>query len=154
MQSWISLLPFIAAVVVVAVSGAVFMPGDWYKTLNKPAWTPPDWLFAPAWSVLYLMIAVAGWLVWQEDGFGLSLGIWSLNLVLNASWSWLMFGRHDIRAALMDALAMVITIIGFIVSAWPISGTAAVLFLPYLAWTIFAAALNWAILNRNRALAA
>ena len=62
MTDWISLLPFLTAVTAVGASGALFMPGDWYKTLQKPSWTPPDWLFGPAWTVLYLMISIAGWL--------------------------------------------------------------------------------------------
>jgi len=149
MSDWMTLLPFFGVVVVVALSGAVFMPGDWYRSLSKPAWTPPDWLFAPAWTLLYLMIAVAGWLVWRKQGLGLSLAMWGLNLLCNGAWSWLMFGRHRIRAALVDALAMLATIVAFMWSAWSISQTAALLFVPYLAWTAFAAVLNWEILQRN-----
>jgi translocator protein len=149
MADWMTLLPFFGMVIAVAMSGAVFMPGDWYRSLSKPAWTPPDWLFGPAWTLLYLMIAVAGWLVWREQGFGLSLGIWALNLLFNGVWSWLMFGRHQIGAALIDALTMLVTIVAFMWSAWPISQTAVLLFVPYLAWTSFAAALNWEILRRN-----
>ncbi len=149
MADWISLLPFIITVVVVAVSGAVFMPGPWYDTLDKPKWTPPDWVFGPAWSVLYLMIAVAGWLVWKADGFGLPLIAWAINLVLNGAWSWLMFGRRRIDLALYDAVGMLVTIIAFIVLAAAATETASLLFLPYLAWVSFATALNWSILRRN-----
>jgi tryptophan-rich sensory protein len=148
-DDWLSLLPFVVAVVVVAASGAVFMPGEWYRRLDKPSWTPPDWLFAPAWSVLYLMIAIAGWLVWRVEGVGLALIFWVLNLACNGAWSWLMFGRRQIGAALLDAGAMLVTILGFIWAAQPVSRTAAWLFVPYLAWTAFATALNAAILRRN-----
>jgi tryptophan-rich sensory protein len=149
MSDWLSLLPFIAAVFVVALSGALFMPGDWYRTLDKPSWTPPDWLFGPAWTVLYLMIAVAGWLVWTSTGVGAALAIWALNLVFNGAWSWLMFGRRQIAAALVDAIAMLVTIVAFMVLAWPSSPAATWLFAPYLAWVAFATALNAAILRRN-----
>lgn len=149
MGDWMSFLPFLGAVVLTAISGALFMPGDWYKTLEKPSWTPPDWLFGPAWSVLYLMIAFAGWLVWKAQGVGPALGVWALHLVFNFGWSWLMFGRHQIGAALADALAMLATIIGFLLLAWPVSQTAALLFLPYLAWVSFATLLNYDILRRN-----
>ncbi len=149
MSDWMTFLPFLVAVFVVAVSGAVFMPGPWYETLEKPSWTPPNWLFAPAWTVLYVMIAGAGWLVWKAEGFGIALGVWALNLVFNAAWSWLMFGRHRIGAALVDALAMLATIVAFIALAWPLSQTAALLFVPYFFWVAFASALNWAILARN-----
>ena len=153
MSDWLSLLPFIAAVLVVALSGALFMPGPWYRSLDKPSWTPPDWLFGPAWTVLYLMIAIAGWLVWRSAGLGAALAIWVLNLVLNAAWSWLMFGRRRIAAALVDAIAMLVTIIAFMIVAWPSSETAAWLFAPYLAWVAFATALNASILRRNPAAA-
>lgn len=153
MSDWWTLLPFVAAVFVVALSGAFFMPGDWYRSLDKPSWTPPDWLFAPAWTVLYLMIAVAGWLVWKSAGFGPALLMWAANLVFNGAWSWLMFGRRQIGAALVDALAMLVTIVAFIVLAWPVNETAAWLFAPYLAWVAFATALNASILQRNPAAA-
>jgi benzodiazapine receptor len=151
MSDWISLLPFIAAVFIVASSGAVFMPGAWYRSLEKPSWTPPDWLFAPAWTVLYVMIAIAGWLVWKSDGLGPALWVWIVNLVLNGAWSWLMFGRRQIGAALVDAVGMFVTIVAFMVLAWPSSETATWLFAPYLAWVAFATALNASILSRNRA---
>ena len=149
-MDWLSFLPFLIAVVVVAASGALFMPGEWYRTLDKPTWTPPDWLFGPAWSLLYLLIAIAGWLVWTAEGIGLALAVWALNLVINGAWSWLMFGRRRIAAALFDALGMLATIVAFILLAWPASRTASLLFLPYLAWVTFATALNASILQRNR----
>lgn len=144
-----SLLIFLGIVALAAASGAVFMPGQWYERLQKPTWTPPDWLFAPAWTVLYIIIAVAGWLVWQADGVGPAIGMWAANLAFNGFWSWLMFGLHRIGLALTDATAMLVTIIGFIILAWPINQTAALLFVPYLAWVAFATALNAAILIRN-----
>lgn len=151
MSDWLSLVPFIAAVFVVALSGAVFMPGDWYRSLDKPSWTPPDWLFGPAWTVLYIMIAVAGWLVWTSAGLGAALAAWILNLLFNGAWSWLMFGRRRIAAALADAVAMLATIVAFMILAWPSSPTATWLFAPYLAWVAFAATLNASLLKRNPA---
>ena len=149
MSDWQSLVPFLVTVVVVAASGAIFMPGPWYRALSKPSWTPPDWAFGPAWTVLYLMIAVAGWLVWTEQGSGPAIWFWAANIVFNGAWSWLMFGMKRIGWALADAIAMLLTIVGFIATAWPVSQTAALLFVPYLAWVTFATALNWAILARN-----
>lgn len=149
MSGFMTFLPFLGAVVAVGLSGAVFMPGPWYKTLDKPSWTPPDWLFAPAWTVLYVMMAVAGWLVWQQAGVGPAIWVWIANLVLNAAWSWLMFGRHRIDLALLDALGMFVTIVMFIYLAQSISTLAAVLFVPYLLWVTFATALNYAIYQRN-----
>lgn len=151
MSDVLSFIPFLVAVVAIAASGAVFRPGEWYLSLDKPWWTPPSWLFAPAWSVLYLMIAIAGWLVWKQAGFGLAFSFWILNLAANAAWSWLMFGRRQMALALVDAIAMLITILAFIRFASPISPAAAWLFVPYLAWVTFASALNLSLLLRNRA---
>lgn len=150
MPDWLSLLPFVGAVIAVAMSGAVFMPGEWYRSLNKPSWTPPSWLFAPAWSVLYLLIAIAGWLVWTSAGLSAALAVWALNLVFNGLWSWLMFGRRQIGVALIDAVAMLVTIVIFMLLARPLNETAMWLFAPYLVWVAFATALNASILQRNR----
>ena len=151
MNDILSFLPFLGAVFVVGLSGALFMPGPWYETLDKPSWTPPNWLFAPAWTVLYLMIAAAGWLVWEYEGASLALMVWAANLVFNAAWSWLMFGLHRIGGAFVDACAMLVTIIAFIALTASSVPTAALLFLPYLAWVAFAMMLNWSILRRNPA---
>ncbi len=149
MSNWVSLLPFLAIVIAAGLSGVKFMPGEWYSTLRKPSWTPPDWLFGPAWTVLYIMIAVAGWLVWSVEGFGAALAVWGLNLGFNAAWSWLMFGRRRIGWAFIDAMAMLVTILAFVIIARPVSSTAALLFLPYLGWVAFATALNFEIMQRN-----
>lgn len=146
-------LPALGAFAVVtllaAATGAMFMPGAWYAGLAKPSWTPPDWLFGPAWTVLYVMIAIAGWLIWRAQGPGLALALWGVQLVLNAAWSWLMFGRHDILAALVDVAALWLSIAALILAAWSVSQTAALLLLPYLAWVSFAAALNLAVWRLN-----
>jgi tryptophan-rich sensory protein len=144
-----SLIAFLIVTAGAAFTGARYMPGEWYETLAKPSWTPPDWLFGPAWTVLYVMIAVAGWMVWRETGFGVVIVIWVAQLVFNAAWSWLMFGLHRIDMALIDAGLMLIAIVAFIVAAWPVNQTAAWLFVPYLAWVCFATALNFAILRLN-----
>jgi translocator protein len=149
MGDLLSLIPFLLIVFAAAMTGFAFMPGHWYSTLRKPSWTPPDWLFGPAWTLLYIMIAVAGWIVWRTEGLGLALFLWACNILLNAAWSWLMFGRHRIGWAFLDAMAMLLTILLFIVAARPLSPTAALLFIPYLGWVAFAAALNFEILQRN-----
>ena len=97
------------------------------------------------------MIAVAGWLVFKADGGLPALAVWAANLVFNAAWSWLMFGRRQNALALGDAFAMLATIVLFIVLAVPVSATAAWLFMPYLAWVSFAAFLNFTILRLNPA---
>lgn len=152
-MSFVSLLVFAAAVFLVACSGAIFKPGAWYDGLEKPAWTPPDWAFPVVWSILYLMIAVAGWLVWGQTGWSMALSIWIAQLVLNGAWSWLFFGMKRMDLAFVDVSLLWLSIAGFIILAWPISTTAALLFLPYLAWVSIAAALNLTVWRMNPAAA-
>ena len=83
---WGSLALCVLAVIAVASTGAIFKPGPWYETLAKPTWTPPDWAFPVVWSILYLFIAIAGWLVWREAGWSLPIAIWLAQLLLNGAW--------------------------------------------------------------------
>ena len=149
MQNLLSLPFFAVLVIAAATSGAFFMPGAWYESLSKPAWTPPNWAFPVAWTVLYIMIAFAGWLAWRARGFGPAIGIWGVGLLLNALWSYLMFGRHDIFAALLEVALLWLSIAAFIWAVWPLDARAAYLFAPYLLWVSFAAALNFAIGQMN-----
>lgn len=146
----VTFLVFLALVPAADVTGIQYMPGPWYEALNKPAWTPPNWLFPIAWTVLYLMVAVAGWLVWKREGVSMALMIWSVGLVLNALWSYVMFGRHDIGLALVNVAVLWLAIAAFIWAAWPVERMAAYLFFPYLVWVSFATALNAAVLMLNR----
>lgn len=149
MTNYLSLIPFIALVIAAASTGSQFMPGEWYATLNKPAWTPPDWLFPVAWTILYLMIAIAGWLVWRAGGAGPAVIIWAVGLALNALWSYLMFGRHDITLALVDVACLWAATVAFTAATWQLAPTAAYLFIPYLLWVSFAAALNFEVWRLN-----
>jgi translocator protein len=145
----LSLVVFIVLVVATASTGILFQPGAWYEGLSKPGWTPPNWLFGPVWSVLYLMIAVAGWLVWRIEGAGLAMLLWVAQLILNGMWSWLFFGRRRMDLAFVDVVALWLAIAGFILAAWPVSGMAALLFVPYLVWVSIAGALNRAVWRMN-----
>jgi translocator protein len=149
MSKYLSLLPFVAAVMVAATSGALFSTGDWYASLNKPSWTPPDWLFPIAWTILYLIIAIAGWLAWKAGGVGPAVVIWGVALILNALWSYFMFGRHDIALALIDVSGLWLATAAFVVATWSLEPRAAYLFLPYLAWVSFAGLLNLAVWRLN-----
>ncbi len=152
LQSIITLTPFVAAVLAVSATGSLFRPGGWYQQLKKPSWTPPGWLFGPAWALLYIAIAVAGWLVWQQAGLGLALAVWAIQLCFNGAWSWVMFGRRQIGAAMLTLCALWLGVATFAILAWPISRTASQLFWPYLAWVSFAGALNFAIWRLNRSI--
>ena len=145
----LSLFVFIGICVATAMTGILFKPGDWYKALDKPSWTPPDWLFGPVWSALYLMIAVAGWLVWTTLGMSGLLVLWGANLILNAMWSWLFFGIRRMDLAFVDVVMMWLAIAAFIVLASATVPLAALLFVPYLVWVTIASALNLSVWRRN-----
>ena len=117
----------------------------WYPALAKPAWTPPAWVFGPVWTLLYPMLAVAGWLAWREGRTRTGTLLFLLQLTLNAAWPWVFFGERRVGWALVCVLALWIAILGTIVAYWRVSRGAALLLLPYLAWVGFAAALNAAI---------
>lgn len=144
-----SLVVFLVIVFIAATTGGYFSPGPWYETLNKPSWTPPNWLFPIAWTVLYIMIAIAGWKVWQNGGLSLVLVIWFLGLLFNMAWSWIMFGRQEIGWAFVDLIFLWSSIVAFMVMAWPISPTSAYLFIPYLFWVSFAGVLNFVVWRLN-----
>jgi tryptophan-rich sensory protein len=148
---WTSLALCVVAVIAVASTGAIFKPGPWYETLAKPSWTPPDWAFPVVWSILYLFIAVAGWLVWREAGWSLPMALWVAQLLLNGAWSWLFFGLKRMDLAFIDVSLLWLSIAAFIIVAWPLSATAALLFLPYLVWVSVAAALNLTVWRMNPA---
>ena len=152
MTDAMGLIVFVLICLAVAASGAAFQPGTWYLTLAKPAWTPPSWLFAPVWSLLYLSIAVAGWLVWRRAGVSGASGaftLYALQLFLNAVWSWLFFGLHRPDLALLDLAVLWLTVLGTLLAFMAQVNIAGWLFVPYLAWVTFAGALNFAIWRLN-----
>jgi tryptophan-rich sensory protein len=140
---------FAALVVLAAYTGAQFLPGDWYAALNKPTWTPSNWVFPVVWPILYVIIAVAGWLAWRAAGWSPAIIVWGVGLFFNGFWSYLMFGRHEISIALADIALLWLAIVAFIAAAWHVERRASYLYLPYLAWVSFAAALNFAIWRMN-----
>lgn len=149
MSDLIPLGAFVAATAAAAITGSRFPPGEWYKTLAKPSWTPPPWAFPVVWTTLYIMMAIAGWKAWQAQGLGPLVILWIIQLILNAAWSWLMFGRKQIGTALADVSALWLTIAAFTILAWSVSQPASLLFVPYLAWVTIAWALNLRIYQLN-----
>ena len=144
------LLVFLAVTFGAAAFGAQFMPGPWYADLVKPAWTPPNWIFGPVWTVLYVMIALSAWLVWRErPRFGLPLGLWVAQLGLNTIWSWLFFGLERPGMAAIDIVVLLGTIVATAYAFAHVSRIAALLLLPYALWVGFASALNLAIWRLN-----
>jgi translocator protein len=134
-----------------AIGGAVTAPAvlEWYPTLNKPSWNPPSWLFAPVWTVLYVMMAVAAWLVWKTGNSRAALTLWGGQLALNLAWSILFFGARAPGLALIEIFVMWLSIAATIFLFAQKSKVAAYLMVPYLCWVSFAAALNAAIVMLN-----
>ncbi|AKI03140.1 TspO and MBR related protein [Hoeflea sp. IMCC20628] len=144
-----SAIVFAVLVLATASSGAFFKPGPWYRQLRRPSWTPPNWAFPVVWTILYIAIGVSGWLVWQAGGIGIVMALWILQLIFNGAWSWLFFGRHRMDLAFIDICLLLIVILAYIAMASLISPLAALLFVPYAAWVITAAALNRAVWRLN-----
>jgi translocator protein len=125
----------------------------WYKGLAKPSFNPPGWLFGPAWMVLYLLMAVAAWLVWKQGlgaaGVKLALAVFLAQLILNALWSILFFGLRSPLAGLVEIVVLWLAILATIVLFFRVSVPAGFMLLPYIAWVSFAAVLNAAIFGLN-----
>lgn len=125
---------------------------DWYQTINKPSWNPPDWLFGPVWTTLFAMMSVAAWLVWRASGFrGAQLAfVWfGLQLLLNVFWSFLFFGQRNPGWAAIEIVVLWLAIAITIALFWKHSRLAALLMIPYLLWVSFAAVLNFTIWQLN-----
>ncbi len=135
-----------------AALGSFFLPGQWYASLTKPAWTPPNWLFGPVWTALYLMMAVAAWLVWKEGGFKAHpwpLRLFLVQLALNAAWSPICFGLHNLALSSVEIL-LLWAAVGITASAFlKVKTTAGWLMVPYVIWVSYAAALNLALWKLN-----
>jgi tryptophan-rich sensory protein len=129
--------------------GGLTVPGGWYAGLAKPSFNPPAWLFGPVWTVLYILIAIAGWRVWQRDRSGWPMKLWSAQLALNFLWTPVFFAAHQPGLAFVVILLMLAAILAFIVNAWRLDRVAAWLFVPYAAWVAFASVLNGSIWMLN-----
>jgi tryptophan-rich sensory protein len=129
--------------------GYFTVPGEWYAQLEKPFFNPPGWLFGPVWSALYVLIGVAGWLVWRRARGSLPVKLWWAQLILNFSWTPVFFAAHQIGAALAIVIALLAVIVAFVATAWRRDRAAAWLFVPYAAWVTFASLLNGSILALN-----
>lgn len=144
-----------AALFVIAVVGTgtliglAFPPGGWFEGLVKPSFQPPDWLFAPVWSILYVLIGIVGWVLWFRSGRDDLRALWVAQMILNFAWSPMFFGAQNPALALVVILTLLGVLIAFILRAWRGHAALAMLFLPYAAWVAFASLLNSAIVALN-----
>jgi benzodiazapine receptor len=142
----------LALVAAVSAFGARYAPSSWYRVLVKPPWTPPDWIFAPVWTLLYILMAVAAWQIWRGGRavrVKIALSFYFVQLILNGLWSWIFFQRQQIGLALADIVVLWAAVLLTCVLFWSVRRTAGVLLLPYLAWVSFAGVLNYAIWSLN-----
>jgi translocator protein len=151
-RNLLALAGFLALSLAIAALGAIVTTQSvlsWYPTLVKPSWTPPSWLFGPVWTLLYIMMAAAAWLVWKQGNSRYEMLLWGGQLLLNLAWSLLFFGARSPTLALFDIIALWLAIAATTFVFAQKSRGAAYLMVPYLCWVSFATALNAAIVMLN-----
>ena len=132
--------------------GSRFMPGQWYAALSKPSFNPPSWIFAPVWTLLYIMMGVAAWMVWRRRStrpVGLALTMFLVQLVFNALWSYLFFGLHLMAAASFEIVLLFFLVLTCAVLFGRIDRTAGILLVPYALWVAFASVLTVTLWRMN-----
>ena len=131
------------------LTGSLFPPGQWYSELNKPIWTPPNWVFPVAWPILYLCMSYSGATLASIDGAGSALALWALQIALNTLWTPVFFGLENIKVGLIVIFLLLISVAMCTYVFWMYSFISGILFLPYFVWVTFAAALNMAVFRLN-----
>jgi tryptophan-rich sensory protein len=155
LQDMLGLAGFVALCLLVSVLGGAVTATSvdaWYQTIEKPPFNPPDWLFAPVWISLFIMMAIAGWRIWKRAGFGaekLAFTLFATQLVLNLAWSVLFFGLQQIGLALVEICLLLITIVATAIVFWRVDRVAGMLFVPYVLWVGFATLLNASLFLLN-----
>ena len=146
----VRLLVFVVTVMGIGFAiGATNQPGSWYAALAKPAFNPPNWIFAPVWTVVYILMAIAGWRTWERHRASAAMALWFAQLVLNFCWSPIFFAAQSPSIALSVILMLLVAIALFIANTWSSDKVSAALFIPYAAWVTFASILNYEIMRLN-----
>lgn len=148
-MDWILFLIFFAAAMAAGTTGAVFEPGEWYKQLSKPWWTPPGWAFPLAWTVLYISMAVAAARVAPLEGSAYAMAFWALQIAFNTLWTPIFFGLRRMRFAMGVMVGLWVAVAGTMLLMWPLDRIAALLFAPYLLWVSVAGMLNFTVMRMN-----
>lgn len=141
---------FLLACGAAASTGIIFKPGPWYEALNKPSFTPPNWLFPVAWSIIYLLLAWAGYRLTQVPGSQVILALWAAQIALNTLWTPVFFGAHRLLAGMVILTLLWLVVAVMVVMTLQLDVITGLILLPYLAWLCVAAALNFSILRNNR----
>jgi tryptophan-rich sensory protein len=148
-MDWLLFCIFLAATFAAGATGAMFPTGEWYKQLNKPSWTPPNWLFPVAWTSIYLLMAFAGARVAPLEGSAYALAFWAMQIAFNALWTPVFFGLRNLKASLPIMAGLWISVFGATITHWQLDLWAGLAFVPYLTWVSVAAALNIAMVRLN-----
>lgn len=148
-MDWGLFLTFLAACGAAATTGAMFRPGEWYKSLNKPSWTPSDWVFPVVWTVLYLSMSIAAARVAVLPESGQALAFWALQIAFNTLWTPVFFGLNRMKAGLVIIVILWLAVLLTFWSFIRLDIFAGLLILPYLVWVSIAAALNYSVWQLN-----
>tara|TARA_B100001173_G_C15734442_1_gene440002 strand:- start:4 stop:450 length:447 start_codon:yes stop_codon:yes gene_type:complete len=146
---WLDFLVFLFACMAAGLTGSLFPPGKWYSELNKPVWTPPNWVFPVAWPILYLLMSYSGATLANLESAGSALALWALQISLNTLWTPVFFGLKNLKLGLIIIFLLLVSVAICTYVFWLYAWIAGLLFLPYLAWVVFAAALNAAVFKLN-----
>lgn len=152
---WVAFMIFIVICLGAGGLGSVATTSEidgWYRTISKPSWNPPDYVFGPVWTTLYVLMAVAAWLVWKGAGLkpaAVPLSLFGVQLLLNMAWSWIFFGLHQTGWAFAELVILWLAIVATTIAFFRHSMLAGCLLVPYLAWVSFAGVLNFAIWRMN-----
>jgi benzodiazapine receptor len=151
---WTSFLVFLILSFLAALAGVIATGPNietWYRDLMKPSWTPPDYIFGPVWSALYLLMAIAAWLVWlkRDAAKVIPMTLFVIQLILNAAWTWFFFHYHNPDMAFAEIIVLWFAILGTMITFWKERPIAGVLMFPYIAWVSFATVLNFSIMVLN-----
>lgn len=141
---------FLIACCAAAATGVLFKPGAWYESLQKPRFTPPNWVFPVAWTAIYLLLAWAGYRLTQIPGSQTALALWSAQIALNTLWTPVFFGANRLAAGMVILASLWIVVAAMIVVVMQLDVITGLILFPYLAWLTVAGALNFSILRNNR----
>ena len=141
---------FLLARAAAASTGIIFKPGQWYESLTKPSFTPPNWLFPVAWTTIYLLLAWAGYRLSLMPGSQEVLALWAAQIVLNTLWTPVFFGAHKLLAGMVIITLLWLVVAAMLVMALRLDVITGLMLFPYLVWLCVAAALNFSILRNNR----
>ncbi|MEO0752707.1 MAG: TspO/MBR family protein [Pseudomonadota bacterium] len=146
---WMLFAILLAACFAAGATGGLFPPGPWYEKLEKPSWTPPNWLFPVAWTTLYVLMAGAGARAGMQTGNSVAMALWSLQIALNGLWTPVFFGLEKLKLGMVVLAALWAAVAATLVALWMVDTWAGLMFVPYLVWVTVAGALNLSVIRLN-----